>query len=359
MATKVIVVGGGYGGIVAARTLDDVAEVTLIEPRETFLHHVAHLRAAADPTWAGRIMIPYDGLLARGRVLRDTATVVRPGSVELASGARLGADYIVLATGSAGPFPTRVAGASRAEVTRQLHDLHAALDQASAVLLLGAGPIGLEFAGEIASAWPGRPVTVVDPVPELLAGRFPEQLRTDLARQLDDLGVRVLLGTKLDTPPETPAGTVRPFTVTTGDGTTIVADLWFACYGGTTPTTCLGPELVAARQPSGRLQVTEHLRVTGQERVFAVGDLNDTPELKTGRAAGRQAEVAAANIRALIEGGPLTAYEPYPDAMIFSLGPSGGAGYAPEFGFLDAGATARFKADFLLDHFRAQLGAGS
>ncbi|WP_433796169.1 NAD(P)/FAD-dependent oxidoreductase [Actinoplanes sp. CA-252034] len=359
MAAKVIVVGGGYGGIVAARTLDDVADVTLVDPRETFLHHVAHLRAAADPAWAERIMIPYDGLLSRGRVVRDTATVVRPDAVELASGERLEADYIVLATGSTGPFPNRIAGTSRSEVTRHLHELHSALDQASGVLLLGAGPIGLEFAGEIAAAWPGRPVTVVDPVPELLVGRFPDRLRSDLARQLDDLGVRMLLGTKLDTPPDTPAGTVRPFTVTTGDGTTIAADLWFACYGGTTPSAYLGPELAAARQPSGRLAVTEHLRVAGQERVFAVGDLNDTPELKTGRAAARQAEVAAANIRALIESGPLTTYEPFLDAMIFSLGPSGGAGYAPEFGFLDAEATAQFKGDFLLGHFRAQLGADS
>ncbi|MEU8662705.1 FAD-dependent oxidoreductase, partial [Actinoplanes philippinensis] len=211
------------------------------------------------------------------------------------------------------------------------------------MLLLGAGPIGLEFAGEIAAAWPGRPVTVVDPVPELLGGRFPDQLRTELARQLDDLGVRVLLGTKLDTAPDTPAGTLRPFTVTTGDGTTIEADLWFACYGGTTPTAYLGPELAASRQPSGRLSVTEHLRVAGQERVFAVGDLNDTPELKTGRAAGRQAEVAAANIRAMIGGGPLTTYAPFPDAMIFSLGVDGGAGYAPELGVLDADATPHFK----------------
>jgi NADH dehydrogenase FAD-containing subunit len=357
MAPKVVVVGGGYAGIVVSRTLDDIAEVTLVEPKEMFAHHVAHLRAVADPTWIDRIFFPYDGLLSRGRVLRDTATEVRPDLVTLASGTRLDADFVVLATGSTGPFPARIEAVGRDAAVDRLRELHASLEQSSGVLLLGAGPIGLEFAGEIAAAWPGKPVTVIDPAPDLLGGRFPDEMRADLARQLDDLGVRMLLGTKLDTLPGTPAGVVRPFTATTGDGETLSADLWFACYGSTVPGGHLGAELAAARQPDGRLPVTEHLRVAGHDRVFAVGDVNDTPELKTGRAAGRQAEVAAANIRALIEDAPLTAYEPFADGMILNLGPSGGAGYAPEFGFFDAEATARFKATFLLDHYRSLLGA--
>jgi apoptosis-inducing factor 2 len=357
MTTKVVVVGGGYGGVVVARGLDDIADVTVVEPKEVFVHHVAQLRAAADPAWIEKIFIPYDGLLTRGRVVRDTAVLVEPEVVELSSGARLDADYVVLATGSTGPFPTRTEGADRVTSAERLRGLHDSLDRATSVLLVGAGAIGLEFAGEIAAAWPGKPVTLVDPVPELLGGRFPDELRSDLARQLNQLGVRVLLGAKLDAQPETPAGTVRPFTVTTSDGDVLSADLWFPCYGGTVPSAYLGPELAAARQPGGRLAVTEHLRVTGHDRVFAVGDLNDTPELKTGRAADKQAEVVAANIRALIEGGPLTAYEPFPDGMMLTLGPAGGVGYAPELGLFGAEATAQFKGSFLLDVFRQKLGA--
>ncbi|XVV11746.1 NAD(P)/FAD-dependent oxidoreductase [Actinoplanes sp. CA-131856] len=357
MTEKVVVVGGGYGGIVVARALDDVADVTVVEPREMFFHHVAQLRAAADPAWAEKIFFPYDGLLSRGRVMRDTAAEVRPGVVELASGARLDADYIVLATGSTGPFPTRITMTGRDAVAARLRELHESLDRASGILLLGAGAIGVEFAGEIAAAWPGKPVTLVEPSAEMFGGRFPDQMRADVARQLDELGVRVLLDTKLDTAPDTPAGEVRPFTVTTGDGEVIAADLWFACYGGTVPSDYLGAELAAARGPGGRLAVTEHLRVAGHDRVFAVGDLNDTPEIKTGRAASRQAEVAAENIRALIEGGPLTAYEPFPDGIIVTIGPSGGAGHAPEFGFFDAEAAVGFKGTFLLDHYRGLLGS--
>ncbi|MEU4620711.1 FAD-dependent oxidoreductase [Actinoplanes sp. NPDC023801] len=199
-------------------------------------------------------------------------------------------------------------------------------------------------------------MTVVDSAPELLGGRFTEQLRAEVARQLDDMGVRVLLGAGLDIAPDTPAGVVGAFTAVTGAGEKIDADLWFACHGSTVPSTHLGPELAAARLPDGRLPVDEYLRVRGHERVFAVGDVTGTAELKTGRAAGRQGEVAAANIRALIGGGPLTAYEPFPDGIILSLGPDGGAGWSPEFGFFDAEATSRFKGTFLLDHFRGLLG---
>jgi NADPH-dependent 2,4-dienoyl-CoA reductase/sulfur reductase-like enzyme len=188
--------------------------VTLVEPRETFVHNVAALRAAVDPAWIEKIFLPYEGLLAHGRVVRDAAALVHPGLVELASGARLDADYVVLATGSTSPFPARMDTGGRAVATQRLRAAHDALGRATRVLLLGAGAIGLEFAGEIAVAWPGKPVTVVDPAPTLLGGRFPDEFRAELSRQLDELGVRVLTGTTLDAPPGTsprcPATTSAP-----------------------------------------------------------------------------------------------------------------------------------------------------
>ena len=39
---------------------------------------------------------------------------------------------------------------------------HAALAAAGRVLLLGAGPVGIELAGEIKAVWPGKQVTLVD-----------------------------------------------------------------------------------------------------------------------------------------------------------------------------------------------------
>jgi NADH dehydrogenase FAD-containing subunit len=61
---SVVVVGGGYGGIKAAKALDDVAEVTLVDPTDAFVHNIAAWRALVDPEWLERIFFPYEHLLA-------------------------------------------------------------------------------------------------------------------------------------------------------------------------------------------------------------------------------------------------------------------------------------------------------
>ena len=52
-------------------------------------------------------------------------------------------------------------------------------------LLLGAGPVGVELAGEIHAAWPDKAVTIVDVADDVLGGRFSGELRAELRRQLD------------------------------------------------------------------------------------------------------------------------------------------------------------------------------
>src|SRR6266700_8167069 len=88
----VVVLGGGYAGIQVARPLDDVADVVLVEPKDDFVHNVAALRALVDPSWLPRIYLPYDRLLARGRVVRDRAAKVDTGRVTLASGQEIRPD---------------------------------------------------------------------------------------------------------------------------------------------------------------------------------------------------------------------------------------------------------------------------
>jgi hypothetical protein len=103
----VVVIGGGYGGINVAKSLDDVASVVLVEPKDAFVHNVAALRALVDPSWLPRIYLPYGRLLSRGRVVHDRAAKVDTGRVVLASGDELPADYIVLGPGFTYPFPAK------------------------------------------------------------------------------------------------------------------------------------------------------------------------------------------------------------------------------------------------------------
>src|SRR5260370_38325744 len=102
-----VVVGGGYGGIRVAKALDDVADVTLVDPKEAFVHNIAAWRALVEPEWLDRIFFPYERLLAEGRFVRGSAASVDGRRVTLASGEMLEADYLVLATGSSYPFPAK------------------------------------------------------------------------------------------------------------------------------------------------------------------------------------------------------------------------------------------------------------
>src|SRR5437588_4818009 len=100
---SVVVVGGGYAGINTAKALDEVADVTLVDLTEAFVHNIAAWRALVDPEWLERIFYPYEHLLAHGRFLRDRAVAIDRRRVTLESGDVLEPDYLVLATGSAYP----------------------------------------------------------------------------------------------------------------------------------------------------------------------------------------------------------------------------------------------------------------
>jgi NADH dehydrogenase FAD-containing subunit len=347
MSPRVVVVGGGYGGAATAKGLDEVADVVLVEPRDAFVHNIAALRGLVDPEWADRVFYPYKGLLSRGRWMRDRAQLVDPAGVTLASGERVDADYIVLATGSNYPFPAKMDVDDSAAAKAKIQDAHAALLDADRVLLLGAGPVGLELAGEIKAAWPGKAVTLVDPIEEIVPS-YDAELGTELRRQLDELGIELVLGTVLTEEPASRPGEAKTFTVTTGSGREITADIWFRCYGVAPVTGYLSEELAAARQPDGYLEVTPELRLRGQEKVFAIGDVTAVPEPKRGGHAGQHAEVVVTNIKALIEGaGELATYQAAPPIILLPLGPAGGVSQLPGAGVLGPETTAQYKGNDL------------
>ncbi|WP_236794168.1 FAD-dependent oxidoreductase [Amycolatopsis sp. GM8] len=357
MEPSVTVVGGGYGGVAVAKALDPVADVVLVEPRDTFVHTVATLRALVDPQWTDQIFLPYRRLLTRGRVVRDTATSVDETGVTLASGARLTPDFVVLATGSGYPFPAKMDAPDSSGATARIRETHAALAPAERVLLLGAGPVGLELAGEIRAAWPEKSITIVDPAPDILSGQFSGELRAELRRQLDEFGIQLLLGTSLREQPPVEFAVAKTFTVLAGDGSELTADIWFRCYGVVPATGYLSGALAAARRPDGHVEVTGQLRLPGQHNVFAIGDLTALPEAKMARAAAQHAAVVAANITALANGGELISYTPPPPGISLPLGPAGGASYSEDRGFLGPEGTAEAKGRHLrLDAYRELLG---
>lgn len=361
MNRTVAVIGGGYGGSAVAKVLDPEADVILIDPRDAFANAAASLRALTQPGWAGNMFFSYDTLLTRGRVIRDRAVSVDPGGVVLASGQRVNAGYLVLATGSSYAYPAKPKADSTSEALEDLRQTHKELAGAGRVLILGAGPVGLELAGEIKEVWPDKRVTVADPAEKLLPGFLPE-IRRELHRQLDEREIQLLLRTGLTPPPASEPGQAETFTVTTTGGDEITADIWFRAYGVHINSGYLADGLLTARTPQGEVPVTETLNVEGHDHVYAIGDITDLAEAKRAGHATRHAEVVAQNITAQLRGAPPTAtYRPSPDPMILlPLGPRGGVGQRPAAGgpvAIPAATVSEYKgADLFTGRYARHFG---
>ena len=322
------------------------------------MHNIGALRALVEPAFLPKIFLPYDRLLAHGRVVRDRAVEVSPHRVVLASGDAIDADYVVLASGSTYPFPAK----SDAHLAEDAMDNYRAaydeLKHANRVLLVGAGPVGIELAGEIVSKWPDKHVTILDLGDDVLGGRFRPDLRAELRSQLVDLGVELVLGEGLREFPPTSANEFATFTVTTNSGRQITADIWFQCFGVTPVSDYLSGDLAAARGPDGFVTVGPALQVAGHQNVFAIGDVS-TADAKMAGMAGMQARLVAENILKMVNGdNDLAPYEPYGEAIVLPIGPEGGSGQLPgqdELASREMVATVKGR-DLMVDRYGETFG---
>lgn len=325
----VVVIGGGYGGVNVAKALDADVEVVLVEPKDAFVHNIGALRALVEPSFLPTIFLPYDRLLANGRVVRDRAVEVSAHTVALASGETIAADYVVLATGSTYPFPAKSNAHDAEDAIDNYRAAYSELTHANRVLLLGTGPVGIELAGEITAKWPDKHVTILDPADDVLGNRFRPDLRAELRTQLVDLGVELVLGEGLRELPPTAANELATFTVETDSGRQVTADIWFQCFGVSPVSDYLSDDLAAARRPDGFVTVGPALQVSGHENVFAIGDVS-TADAKMAGMAGMQAKLVAENIIKMVNGDTdLAAYEPFGPAIVVPIGPEGGSGQLP------------------------------
>ncbi len=108
---RVVIIGGGYGGVAAANKLIGKCQLTLIDPKEAFHHCLAALRSCTEDGLAGKTFIPYEPTFGecfkRGTV---ESIDVNSKEVHLSGGESISYDYLIIATGSQGPFPGNVKG---------------------------------------------------------------------------------------------------------------------------------------------------------------------------------------------------------------------------------------------------------
>ncbi|WP_125776089.1 NAD(P)/FAD-dependent oxidoreductase [Antribacter gilvus] len=267
---EVVVIGGGYAGVMAANRLakrDDVA-VSLINPRPAFVERILlhQLIARTDDA-----VTDYREVLnERVRLVVDSVTRIDAVArrLTLAGGAAVGYDYLVYAVGShSGIRGTSVSGAAEhAYPVTSLEEgerLGAVLDATPAlapVTVVGAGPSGIEVATELAET--GRSVTLV--CGDVLGPYLHPRGRRSVAGRMAALGVTVVQG---------PGATVTAVTadaVGLSDGRTLpsAVTVWTAGFG----VPDLARRSGLSTDVDGRLLTDETLTSVDDERIVAAGD---------------------------------------------------------------------------------------
>ena len=363
---RVVIVGGGYAGTAVAKLLDDECQVTLLEKKDAFFHNVGALRAVVDGDWIEKLFIPYDRLLKRGRVIHDTVAEVSPEHILLESGKQVGFDYAVLATGSNYPFPAKMPSDTAQRSTMMLKQLGRQVQKAERILIIGGGPVGVEFAGEIMDYYPQKSVTLVHSGSNLIGSPFKFELGHTLLEKLRAKGVRVLLNERVDTNSlsrdSSRSSSFQP--VNTDKGTKIETELYFLCDGGHVNNSSVISHFHDVLDQQGHVRVNEYFQIDGYENIFAIGDLCDVKEPKMAYYSLNHAEYVADTILRLQQHNgaekELKAYTPdRVPQMLISLGRKDGVSQlsSPEGKMLGASETADLKSKSLLvEFFRERLG---
>lgn len=310
--TDVVVIGGGYAGVMAANRLTqhDQVRVTLVNPRPTF---VERIRLHQLVTGSDDAVVDYRDVLAEGvRLVVDTATRINTVArgVALTSGRTIAYDYLVYAVGSGNADP-QVPGAAEfaypIATLEAAERLRTALDAApttAAVTVVGAGPTGIETAAELAEG--GRVVTLVSG--EALGPYLHPRGRRSAAHQLAELGVRVLEGADATVTAVAPDA-VR---LAGGDELASTVTIWTAGFG----VPDLAHRSGLSTDAVGRLRTDETLTSVDDVRVVAAGDSaapSDLPFRMSCQAAGPLGAHAADTVLSRIAG-----EQPTPVALGFA-----------------------------------------
>ena len=260
----VVIVGGGYAGVMAANRLAGSRsapglEVTLVDPGPQFcerirLHQVAAgNRESAGVDWAEVLHPRVRRLVARAARIdsRDQVVLLEDEALK-----PVRFDWLVCAVGSGEQVSPLLSVTSRA-AAESARETIAALPAGAALTVAGAGPTGVEVACAVAVSRPDLVVTVV--APSVLA--HPLTGRPAVARRLRHLGIGVEDGT---VDPVTGAVTVAD----SGSRPPAPATLW--TVGLAVPSLAADSGLPVAGD--GRLLVDASLTVPGHERILGAGD---------------------------------------------------------------------------------------
>jgi NADH dehydrogenase FAD-containing subunit len=333
----VVIVGGGFGGLAAAKALKDApAHVTLVDRTNHHLFQPLLYQVATSVLTPGHIATPIRGILRNQKnatVILGEVTGVdkdqRRVFVNTADreGVALPYDYLILATGVRHSYFGRNEFEKFAPGLKSLADavairnkiLHA-FEQAEAeedpsshrnlltFVLVGGGPTGVEMASAIAVLIrntlqsefrridpASARIVLVDQSPRVL-GSFSEELSKAAKNRLENLGVEVRLGHGVD---QIDAEGV----IVVGERIASKTVIWTA---GVAPSPA-SKWLSAETDRAGRVRIQKDLTVPNHPEIFVVGDTasldqDGKPLPGVAQVAMQQGRYAGKMIRARING---------------------------------------------------------
>jgi NADH dehydrogenase len=294
----VVIVGGGFGGLYAARALRNVpVQVTLLDRRNHHLFQPLLYQVATAALSPGDIASPIRWILRHQKNVEVLLADVRRidsgrRTIVLADG-EMSYDFLILATGATHAYFGHDEWRQTAPGLKTLED---ALEIRRRVLLayeraerendpakrealltfvvIGGGPTGVELAGALAEISrqslardfrhfdPGSArIILVEGGPAILAA-FPETLRDAARTHLASLGVDVRTGTIVTG--------VAPGRVETGQTAIEAATVLWAAGVAASP---VGATLGVQVDRAGRVLVQPDLTIAGHPEVFVIGDL--------------------------------------------------------------------------------------
>jgi NADH:ubiquinone reductase (H+-translocating) len=304
---RAVIIGGGFGGLYAARALkNDNVSITLVDRRNFHLFQPLLYQVATGALSPGEIASPLRVLLRK----QKNAQVLLADAVDLDPGARsllldkgaIPYDSLIVAAGARHFYfghdswePIAPGLKSLEDATRIRHKILYAFEAAErepdpdirrrwlTFVIVGAGPTGVELAGALAeiandslrhdfrSIHPEESrILLLDTSPRVLTA-FPESLSAAAERQLLRLGVRVkpsVRVTAIDADGVT-------YSTSTGSSERIEAHtvLWAAGVKPSPWGEILARRTEAKLDRTGRVIVNADLTIPGHPEIFVIGDL--------------------------------------------------------------------------------------
>lgn len=341
----VVIVGGGMAGLMTLRGLRKAdVDITLVD-RHTYnafqplLYQVATAGLnPGDVTFflrAARIS-QRNVSFRQGEVIGLDSDAQR---VTFGDGGEMAYDYLVLCTGATtnyfntkGAEQNTMAIYTRAQALKLRDSIFTNLEHAAAsatgedlsIVVVGAGPTGVEMAGALAELRndamasiypeldPRRTHIVLVEMTNKVLAPFDVKLQEFAARALRERGVELKLGTSV--------AEVRPDGVEFGNGEFLKAGVVVWATGVTIPKAVAGWGLPQGR--GGRITVDAELRVIGVKNIFAAGDLAVTPDPlpQLGTPAQQQGLHIGRGIASLVEGRSLHAFKYHDKGTMATIG---------------------------------------